>query len=125
MTVSRLLIAAFAAASVVSSALAFAQTPVRYVRYEAAGRVSWGILDNETTIRELQGSIFDGAKPTGRTVKLAEVKLLAPAEPKKVIAAGLNYKSHIGETSAAKYVGPVRQVAHVADGTRRRHHLPG
>ena len=37
--------------------------------------------------------------------KLAEVKLFAPAEPKKVIAAGLNYKSHIGEQPAAKYVG--------------------
>jgi 2-keto-4-pentenoate hydratase/2-oxohepta-3-ene-1,7-dioic acid hydratase in catechol pathway len=38
-------------------------------------------------------------------VKLAEVKLMAPAEAKKVIAAGLNYKSHIGQASPAKYVG--------------------
>lgn len=83
---------------------AFAQAQVRYVRYEAAGRTSWGILEGET-IRELQGSVFDSAKPTGRTLKLAEVKLLAPAEAKKVIAAGLNYKSHIGEASPAKYVG--------------------
>jgi hypothetical protein len=82
----------------VSSASAFAQAQVRYVRYETAGRVSWGILENETTIRELQGSVFDSAKPTGRTVKLAEVKLLAPAEPKKVIAAGLNHNlsDHVG-----------------------------
>jgi 2-keto-4-pentenoate hydratase/2-oxohepta-3-ene-1,7-dioic acid hydratase in catechol pathway len=85
---------------------ALAQAQVKYVKYEAGGRVSWGILENETTIRELQGSVFDGAaKPTGRTVKLAEVKLMAPAEAKKVIAAGLNYKSHIGQASPAKYVG--------------------
>jgi 2-keto-4-pentenoate hydratase/2-oxohepta-3-ene-1,7-dioic acid hydratase in catechol pathway len=82
-----------------------AQTLTKYVRYEAGGRVSWGVLESESTIRELQGSVFDNAKPTGRTLKLAEVKLLAPAEPKKVIAAGLNYKSHIGEQPAAKYVG--------------------
>jgi hypothetical protein len=73
---------------------AFAQSQTRYVRYETGGRVSWGILDGETTIRELSGSVFGGAaKPTGRTLKLAEVKLLPPAEAKKVIAAGFNYKS--------------------------------
>jgi 2-keto-4-pentenoate hydratase/2-oxohepta-3-ene-1,7-dioic acid hydratase in catechol pathway len=38
-------------------------------------------------------------------LKVAEVKLLAPAEAKKVVAAGLNYKSHIGQQSPAKYVG--------------------
>jgi hypothetical protein len=70
------------------AASAVAQTQTHYVRYEAAGRASWGILEGET-IRELQGSIFDGAaKPSGRTMKLAAVKLLPPAEPKKVIAAG-------------------------------------
>jgi 2-keto-4-pentenoate hydratase/2-oxohepta-3-ene-1,7-dioic acid hydratase in catechol pathway len=85
---------------------AFAQSQTRYVRYETGGRVSWGILDGETTIRELSGSVFGGAaKPTGRTLKLAEVKLLPPAEAKKVIAAGFNYKSHLGEQPQAKYVG--------------------
>src|SRR5919106_1293888 len=83
---------------------ASAQTQTRYVRYESGGRPTWGILEG-ATIRELQGSVFDNAKPTGRTVKLADVKLLPPAEAKKVIAAGLNYKSHIGETPAAKYLG--------------------
>ena len=97
-----------------------AQSPTKYVRYEAGGRVSWGILEGDTTIRELQGSVFDNAKPTGRTLKLAEVKLLAPAEAKKVIAAGLNYKSHIGEQPAAKYVGlfakfPTSLIGHGGD----------
>ena len=64
--------------------------------------------------------MFDGAKPSGRTLKLSEVKLLAPAEAKKVIAAGLNYKSHIGDQPAAKYVGlfakmPTSLVGHGAD----------
>ena len=105
MTMNRT-IAAVLAAGTLAVATASAQTITKYVRYEAGGRVAWGILDGETTIRELQGSVYDNtAKPTGRTLKLAEVKLLPPAEPKKVIAAGLNYKSHIGEASPAKYVG--------------------
>jgi 2-keto-4-pentenoate hydratase/2-oxohepta-3-ene-1,7-dioic acid hydratase in catechol pathway len=99
---------------------AAAQSVTKYVRYETGGRVAWGILEGETTIQELQGSVFENAKPAGRTLKLADVKLLAPAEPKKVVAAGLNYKSHIGEQSAAKYVGlfakfPTSLVGHGAD----------
>ena len=96
-----------------------AQTLTRYVKYEAGGRIAWGVLDGDT-IRELQGNVFDGAKPAGRTLKLADVKLLAPADAKKVVAAGLNYRSHIGEQSPAKYVGlfaklPTSLVGHGAD----------
>jgi 2-keto-4-pentenoate hydratase/2-oxohepta-3-ene-1,7-dioic acid hydratase in catechol pathway len=96
-----------------------AQTQTKYVRYEAANRVSWGILDGES-IRELQGSVFDNAKPTGKTLKLADVKLLAPADARKVVAAGFNYKSHLAERPAAKHVGlfakfPTSLVGHNAD----------
>jgi 2-keto-4-pentenoate hydratase/2-oxohepta-3-ene-1,7-dioic acid hydratase in catechol pathway len=96
-----------------------AQALTRYVKYEAGGRIAWGLLQGET-IRELQGSVFEDAKLTGRTLKLAEVKLLAPADAKKVIAAGLNYRSHIGQQTPAKYVGlfakmPTSLIGHNAD----------
>ena len=96
-----------------------AQTLTHYVKYESAGRVAWGLLEGET-IREVQGNVFEDPKPNGRTVKLADVKLLPPAEAKKVIAAGLNYRSHIGEQTPAKYVGlfakmPTSLVGHDAD----------
>jgi 2-keto-4-pentenoate hydratase/2-oxohepta-3-ene-1,7-dioic acid hydratase in catechol pathway len=115
---SHRLIAA-AAALLAMATTASAQTLTRYVKYEAGGRTAWGLLEGDT-IRELQGNIFENAKPGGRTLKLAEVKLLPPAEAKKVIAAGLNYKSHIGEQSPAKYVGlfakfPTSLIAHNDD----------
>jgi 2-keto-4-pentenoate hydratase/2-oxohepta-3-ene-1,7-dioic acid hydratase in catechol pathway len=96
-----------------------AQTLTHYIKYEAGGRIAWGLLEGET-IRELQGSVFEGAKPSGRMLKLADVKLLAPADAKKVIAAGLNYRSHIGQQSPAKYVGlftklPTSLIGHNAD----------
>jgi 2-keto-4-pentenoate hydratase/2-oxohepta-3-ene-1,7-dioic acid hydratase in catechol pathway len=69
---------------------------MRYVRYAAAGQPSYGILD-EHTIHELHGDLFRGAEPTGRTLNLSGVKLLAPCEPAKVIAVGRNYKSHIAD----------------------------
>jgi 2-keto-4-pentenoate hydratase/2-oxohepta-3-ene-1,7-dioic acid hydratase in catechol pathway len=99
---------------------ALAQAQVKYVKYQAGNRTAWGMLENETTIREISAAPWDGAKPTGRTVKLADVKLMAPAEAKKVIAAGLNYRSHIGQASPAKYVGlfakfPTTLSGHEAD----------
>src|SRR5437016_14026869 len=68
----------------------------RYVRYSAAEKISYGILEDQT-VRELHGNIFTGAEPTGKTLKLAEVKLLAPCEPSKAVAVGRNYKSHIAD----------------------------
>ena len=68
----------------------------KYIRYSAGTKISYGILE-EQTIRELHGDIFGGAEPTGTTVKLSEVKVLAPCEPSKVIAVGRNYKSHIAD----------------------------
>lgn len=91
----------------------------RYIRYETQGRASYGILEGET-VRELSAAPWNGGKATGRTVPFKSVKLLAPAEPSKVIAAGLNYKSHLGQQPAAKYVGlftklPTSIVGHEAD----------
>src|SRR6185369_16391330 len=68
----------------------------KYVRYSAAGKTSYGILE-EQIIRELRGDIFSGAEPTGKTLSLSEVKLLAPCEPSKILAVGRNYKSHIAD----------------------------
>src|SRR5687767_8592772 len=76
----------------------------KYVRYSANGTTSYGILEGES-IRELSGDLFRSPTPTGKTVRLASVTLLAPVVPSKVIAVGLNYKSHLDETPAAKYPG--------------------
>jgi len=69
---------------------------VRFVRYSAEGKTSYGILEGET-IRELQGDIFSFAHPTGKTFNIREVKLLAPCDPRNVAAVGRNYRSHIAD----------------------------
>ncbi len=86
-------------------AAAQAQAPIkRYVRYSHGNITAYGVLDGET-IRELKGDLFVKPVETGRVVKLPDVRLLAPCEPSKVIAVGLNYKSHLGERPAAAYPG--------------------
>jgi 2-keto-4-pentenoate hydratase/2-oxohepta-3-ene-1,7-dioic acid hydratase in catechol pathway len=74
----------------------------KYVRYAHEGRTSFGILEGDQ-IRELDQSPIESGKSTGKTVALSSVRLLAPVEPSKVIAVGLNYKSHIGNAQPAAY----------------------
>ncbi len=83
------------------AAVASAQV-TKYVRYAHGGGTSFGILEGDQ-IRELDRSPIESGKPTGKTVALSSVRLLAPVEPSKVIAVGLNYKSHIGNAEPAKY----------------------
>ncbi len=77
---------------------------VKYVRYNYEGKTNYGILDGEN-ISELDGDLFSSPQTTGKEVKLSEVKLLAPCEPSKVLAVGLNYKSHLGERPDPEYPG--------------------
>ena len=77
----------------------------RYVRYSVgAGAPAYGLLEG-TTIRELSGDLFGSPRPTGRSVALSDAKLLAPVVPSKVIAVGLNYRSHLGTAQPAAYPG--------------------
>jgi 2-keto-4-pentenoate hydratase/2-oxohepta-3-ene-1,7-dioic acid hydratase in catechol pathway len=85
-------------------AAVLAQTPTsgvtRYVRFQQGAAVRYGILDGDR-IRVLRGGLFDPPKEAG-SAKLADVTLLYPIQPPKVLAVGLNYKSHIGNRPAPK-----------------------
>ena len=78
-----------------------AQDVTAYVRYECDGNVSYGILVGEI-IHELRGDIFESVRHTGNTVPLDRVRLLTPTAPRKVIAVGFNYKSHLSGAPAAE-----------------------
>jgi 2-keto-4-pentenoate hydratase/2-oxohepta-3-ene-1,7-dioic acid hydratase in catechol pathway len=67
----------------------------QYIRYSHDSAVSYGILEGDT-VRPIPGGLFDGGAPAGASLKLSAVKLLAPLEPGKILAVGLNYKSHLG-----------------------------
>lgn len=56
-------------------------------------------------IRELTGDLFANPRPSGRSVRLSDVRLLSPVAPRKVIAVGLNYQSHLGTRAPAAYPG--------------------
>jgi 2-keto-4-pentenoate hydratase/2-oxohepta-3-ene-1,7-dioic acid hydratase in catechol pathway len=68
----------------------------KYIRYRTAGSASaYGILDGDS-VREIRGGLFGEHVETGTTYSLADVTLLYPCEPTKILCVGLNYKSHLG-----------------------------
>ena len=85
----------FVAGATAAGALAAQAGVTHYVRFRAGQRTAHGILEGDT-IREITGPLFGAHKPSGAQHKLAAVKLLYPVEPPKILAVGLNYKSHIG-----------------------------
>ena len=80
-----------------------AQQTTRYVRYEQAGDVSWGILEEET-IRQLSDAPYARGTATGQSVQRTTVKLLTPVEPRQIFMTAFNFRSHI-TGNPAEYPG--------------------
>ena len=66
-----------------------------YARYIANGAVTHGILDGDI-LKEISNSPLEDHSETGKSHSVSDVTLLSPTEPSKVVAIGLNYKSHLG-----------------------------
>lgn len=72
---------------------------MKIVRFAAGGRIKYGILNGES-IQAIEGKPFRYIKPADQYYQLSEVKLLSPCTPSKIVALGLNYRSHAEETKA-------------------------
>ncbi len=72
---------------------------MRIVRYEASGRVSWGIVESSDgrtgTVKEMASSPFVGKETTSTIRGLNDVRLLAPCMPSKIFALAHNYGDHL------------------------------
>jgi 2-keto-4-pentenoate hydratase/2-oxohepta-3-ene-1,7-dioic acid hydratase in catechol pathway len=69
---------------------------VKFYRFVAEHKVHYGIAESDT-ITELAGDLFSQYTLTAKTHKLNEVRLLSPCYPSKIVAVGLNYRSHAQE----------------------------
>ena len=98
------LILAAAVLALLTGGAASAQEVTKYVRYDFDGVVSYGVLDGEI-IHRLRGDVFASPEATGAVVALDAVRLLVPTEPRKVVAAGFNYRSHLGDQNVAAEPG--------------------
>ena len=67
----------------------------QYIRYRSGQSVLHGVLEG-ATVHQIEGGLFGAPVRTGVTIPLAEVQLLAPLVPGKILCVGRNYKSHLG-----------------------------
>ncbi len=67
-----------------------------FVRFDKNGKSTFGIY-KEGLIDILDKSFFCKDSTVIGEIAVSSVKLLAPVEPSKIVAIGLNYASHIGE----------------------------
>ncbi len=73
---------------------------MKLVRFLTQGRTAHGILNGEE-VAELQGDFFTSFKMLRACHSLSAVKLIAPCNPSKVVAVGLNYRDHAQELGLA------------------------
>lgn len=62
----------------------------RWVRFEHQGKTRFGTLEGEQ-IQVWDGVMYDEPTPSGSTVNLADVRLLMPTQPSKIIALWNNF----------------------------------
>ena len=68
----------------------------KFARYEAHGEIAYGVVEGDV-VKQLTTSPLEDYEVTDHTHSLSEVRLLAPVVPGKIVAIGLNYKSHLGD----------------------------
>ena len=69
---------------------------MRLVRFMTDDQTRYGILEG-ALVRELLRPYFENIVPMLTTYPLADVKLLAPARPSKILCIGVNYRDHAAE----------------------------
>ena len=70
---------------------------MKFVRYQDGSSDGWGIVEGDSVTAVL-GDPITGWTKRNRTLALADLSILPPASPTKVICVGLNYKLHAEES---------------------------
>ncbi len=79
-----------------------AEDEMKIVRYETDGAATYGVLEDDGSIRELVGSPFEDFSVGDAVADFDSVRVLPPVKPRKIIGVGLNYTKHIEEIGMNK-----------------------
>lgn len=69
---------------------------MKIVRFQTGQRTTYGVWEDDG-VREVSGSIFGEIRIGSTAHRLADVRLLPPVEPTKILCVGLNFRDHIEE----------------------------
>jgi 2-keto-4-pentenoate hydratase/2-oxohepta-3-ene-1,7-dioic acid hydratase in catechol pathway len=67
---------------------------VKYARFEKDGKLGFGSVEGDT-VRVMEGSLFDHHRLTDTTYALADLKILPPTTPTKIVCIAHNYRGLI------------------------------
>ena len=81
-----------------------------YARYSVDGEIAHGVVEGGS-VRRLTAAPYEEHEATDDARALDEVKLLSPVMPGKVIAIGLNYRSHLGDRTPPSVPEPFFKTA--------------
>ncbi len=70
---------------------------MRIVRFASPQGMSFGVLDGDGQVAQIEGHPFGRIAFTGQRFARADVRLLSPILPSKVVCVGKNYAAHIEE----------------------------
>lgn len=74
---------------------------MKIIRYAAAGEARWGEVDGDDVFALSANPMLEAATRRGARVgAFADLQLLAPVAPSKLLAVGRNYMKHIDEMAA-------------------------
>lgn len=79
---------------------------MRIIRFALEGRTGYGILEGQQVF-PLWESPFQELIQSGEVLALGDIELLAPCEPSKIVALGLNYQDHAAEFGLALPADPL------------------
>ena len=89
---------------------------MKYARYEAHGEIAYGVVEGDV-VKQITAAPYLEHRVTDHTHGLSEVRLLSPVVPGKIVAIGLNYKSHLGDREPPKVPEPFYKTTSAVIGT--------
>ncbi|MQA33879.1 fumarylacetoacetate hydrolase family protein [Modestobacter roseus] len=75
---------------------------MRIVRYAHPAGMSFGVLDGDGQVAQIDGHPFGQISFTGQRFAAADVRLLSPILPSKVVGIGKNYADHVKEMNTGE-----------------------
>lgn len=79
---------------------------MKIARIETNGEIFQAALDNGR-YNIIEGTVFGLSKLTGRLIEPSQCRLLAPVQPRQIIAIGANYRKHVEECGAKIPTAPL------------------
>ena len=79
---------------------------MRIVRFVEGGEGRYGLVEGDD-VYAVEGEVFGDLKRGKRVGSLSELRLLAPCQPTKVAAVGLNYAAHAAESQKEVPAEPI------------------